>query len=64
MRPGQPALTIFAHGIKHVAQSMDTLPSIFAQQGQVRNDELPFFIAHVARINFAAHATVYPIPSS
>lgn len=59
-RQGQAALAIFAHCVKHVAQRMDSLRSIFLHQGQVRGDELPFFIAHLGRVGFAAfHRLLY-----
>ena len=62
MRPGQPAFTIFAHGVEHVAQGMNALAGVLSDQGQVRNDERPLLVADIARIHLAAHGHRLPHP--
>ncbi len=53
-----------ARRIEHVAQRVHTLRRILLHQGQVRNDELPLFIADIGRIFFAAfHRSLYRFQS-
>lgn len=36
------------------------LRGVLTQQGKIRDNELPLFVAHVGRVNFAAHPLTLP----
>ena len=44
-----------AQAIKDFAQGIIALGRLFTHQRQVRSDERPFFVAHIAGISFAFH---------
>src|ERR1041385_8728123 len=57
--PGSTCSDNVSQPIEHFSQIIHSLWGVFGYQRQIRSDERPFFVAHVAGVSFSFHTPFY-----